>query len=316
MGDESNKIVLAGAFDGVAVNAAQDLGDVEVVRDPTAAELRRAVADCHALIVRSWVPVDESILTAAPKLRVIGRAGVGFENVDIECAKARGVTVCYTPAASTDAVADLTVGLMIAVLRNIVHSDRAVRSGRFYEARKDSTGPELHNLTIGIIGLGRIGKAVARRCQQGFHMRVIYHDVVEMDALDFDASPRPQDGIYQESDVISLHVPLTLQTRGLIDSDSLARFRRGAVLINTSRGAVVDTAALTDALISGGLAGAGLDVVHPEPLPAGHPLLARPHTVLTPHIGARTVLALLRMQAVVEDVGRVLQGQEPLHAIP
>jgi phosphoglycerate dehydrogenase-like enzyme len=235
-----------------------------------------------------------------------------LDNIDVQTAHDRGITVVYTPAASTDAVADLAVGLMIAVIRGIAVGDAAVRQDRFAEARASCVGRELSELTLGIIGLGRIGRAVARRCRLGFGMNVLYNDVVEPGWLEFTATPVDKTSLMQSSDIISLHVPLTNQTRGMIDSHVLRDVRPGTVLINTSRGAVVDSGALAVALADGQLAGAGLDVVGPEPLPPDHPLLHAPNVVFTPHIGARTHGGLARMNAVVDDVIRVLKGESPV----
>ncbi len=242
---------------------------------------------------------------------MIGRGGSGLENIDVVTARRRGISVVYTPAAATDAVADLTVGLMISLLRNITTSDVMVRSGLFAAAREKSIGFELAELVLGIVGLGRIGKAVARRCRQGFGMTILYNDIVQPGPLDFVATPAKKEQLYRQADVVSLHVPLTDQTRHLIGDAALAQFKKGAILINTARGAVVDGNALARGLAAGKPAGAALDVFDPEPLPADHPLMAAPNTLFTPHIGARTHSSLARMNAVIEDVIKVLQGKPP-----
>ncbi|MCH7838676.1 MAG: hypothetical protein IID38_00360, partial [Planctomycetes bacterium] len=227
--------------------------------------------------------------------------------IDVEAARERGILVIHTPDAATSAVADLTLGLMIALVRRITTCDAAVRAGRFAEERSQYETPELSELTLGIVGLGRIGKAVARRCYHGFAMRILYNDILDAQPLDFEATPTDKAQLFRQADVVSLHLPLTEQTRRLIDGEALTQFKRGSFLINTARGAVVDSAALAHALESGQLAGAALDVFDPEPLPKGHPLLTAPHTLFTPHVGARSRTGLTRMNAVVDEVIRTLE---------
>ncbi len=308
MPDQSLHIVFAEKFDDAAVEKMRSVGRVSVLDACDQETLALAVRDCDALLVRSSTRVTRALLDQAKRLRVIGRGGVGTENIDIRAAHQRGIAVVYTPAAATDAVADLTVGLMIALIRQIRSADISVREGRFHEARERAHSFELHALKLGIIGLGRIGRAMARRCRHGFGMSILYNDIVFPGRLDFVATPVAKDELYRQADVVSLHVPLTDQTRRLIDAEALALFKQGSLLINTARGAVVDSEALARALYSGGLGGAALDVFEPEPLPAGHPLLEAPNTLFAPHIGARTRAGLSRMNAVVDDVISVLQG--------
>jgi phosphoglycerate dehydrogenase-like enzyme len=191
--------------------------------------------------------------------------------------------------------------------------DAAVRYGGFEQARRTTCLCELSELTLGIVGLGRIGKAVARRCRHGFGMRILYNDIVSPGWLDFAATPVGKEELYNTSDVVSLHVPLTDETKYLINAGALAKFKPQAILLNTSRGAVVDSEALAHALSSGAIAGAALDVFDPEPLPPNHALMHAPNTLFSPHVGARTVGGLARMNEVVEDVIRVLEGKQPLY---
>jgi D-3-phosphoglycerate dehydrogenase len=303
--------VFAEPYDASSVERMRAVGQVTLLENCAEESLKQAVRQGDALLVRSSAKVTRGVLAEADRLKVIGRAGVGLENIDLEAARERGISVVHTPAASTEAVADLTVGLMIAVLRGILAGDAAVRGGDFLEARRRLVGPELNDLTLGIVGLGRIGRAVARRCRHGFGMRIIYNDIVQIGLLDFVATSVSKEQLYREADVVSLHVPLTEETKGLINEAALSTFKPGAALINTARGAVVDGEGLARALERGAIGGAGLDVTDPEPLPPGHPLLVAPHTVFTPHAGARTPGSLARMNAVVEDVIRVLGGETP-----
>jgi D-3-phosphoglycerate dehydrogenase len=309
-------IVVAEPYEGSAVSRLEQLGRVTVLDTCDEQALVDAVRDAHALLIRSRACVTRVVLEAGPHLRVVGRGGVGIENVDVQSAYELGIAVVFTPGAATEAVADLTVGLMLDLVRRIHPADAAVRSGHFLDFREASVDRELSELTLGVIGLGRIGKAVARRCRAGFRMNVLYNDIVEPGFIDFVALPVDKAELYRRADVVSLHVPLTDQTRQLIDDAALAGFKHGAILINTARGAVVDGEAVARALNSGHLGGAALDVFDPEPPPPTHPLMTAPNTLFTPHLGARTHRGLARMNDVVDDVVAVLRGEQPRFCAP
>lgn len=311
MPDLPFKIVVAERFEPWAVERLRAAGEVRELSACDQATLLAAVADADALLVRTYAKVTNEVIAAAPRLRVIGRGGVGLENIDVAAARAAGIAVVHTPAAATEAVADLAVGLMLGVLRRIREADAAVREERWREVRDGAASREMGELRLGIVGMGRIGRAVARRCRHGFGMRVLYNDIADVGPLDTPAERVDRPRLYAESDIVSLHVPLTEQTRGMIGARELAQFKPGALLINTARGAVVDGAALAQALVEQHLGGAGLDVFDVEPLPTGHPLLAAPHTLLTPHIAARTIGGLHRMNEVVEEVIAVLMRGQP-----
>jgi D-3-phosphoglycerate dehydrogenase len=305
------QIVFAEHYDEWAIERMRSAGNVTILDSCDEETLCNAVPGFDALLVRSTACVSEAVLDRADRLRVVGRGGVGLENIDIEAARRRGIAVVYTPAAATESVADLAVGLMIGILRRIRWADAAVREGTFMEARRNARSVDLLELTLGIVGLGRIGRAVARRCHRGFGMTVVYNDIVAPGPLDFTATPLEKDELYAQADIVSLHVTLTELTRHLIDEQTLSRFKPGALLVNTSRGAVVDSDALARALAAGSLGGAALDVFEPEPLPLDHPLQYAPNTLFTPHLAARTHGGLHRMNAVVEDVLGVLSGKPP-----
>jgi D-3-phosphoglycerate dehydrogenase len=276
----------------------------QVVRAPRGDEetLGGLIADCDALIVRTYNRVTRRLLEAGRRLRVVGVAGVGVDNVDVAAAAELGIAVLNTPSAATDAVADLAVALMLQLLRPIPRLAEQYRRGEFRAARVQPHGRDLGELTVGIVGMGRIGSRVGRTCAAGFGARVVYNDIVAVGPFDFPAEAVAKDALWTASDIVTLHVPLTDQTRTLVNGDVLAGLRATALLINTARGGVVDTAALTAALQEGRLAGAGLDVVEPEPLPPAHPLFACEHCILTPHIAARTQRGMQRMCAVVDRV--------------
>jgi len=220
----------------------------------------------------------------------------------------------HTPAACTDAVADLTVGLILGLQRQIVYCDGKLRQGEFASLRAGTPkAGELQHQTLGVIGMGRIGRAVSSRLSSGFGMRVIYYDIIEIGWLPFAAESKDgAEAVYRQADVITLHVPLTKLTRHMIDAKALTHFKRGSYLINTSRGPVVDPHALAEALKSEHLAGAAIDVHDPEPPPPGYPLLSAPNCVLTPHIASRTREGLAAMNDVVDDVIGVLAGKPPM----
>lgn len=279
----------------------------EVVRPPDTTEstLIAAIGDCDALIARTNLPITAALIAAGRRLRVIGVAGVGIDNVDTAAAAERGIRVLHTPGASSDAVAELSVLLMLQMLRSTPALAEAYRAGDFHGARATAHGRELRGLTVGVLGMGRIGRRVGRIVAAGFGGRVLYNDIVDVGLLDFPASPVDKSTLWSESDILTLHVPLTPQTRNLIDAAVFAQMKPGAALVNTARGAVVDTAALLGALnapAESGLAGAALDVTDPEPLPLHHPLLHHPRCIVTPHIAARTASGLRRMFGIVDDV--------------
>lgn len=263
--------------------------------------LLELIAQADALIARTHTPVTRSLLEAGKRLRVVGVAGVGVDRVDLTAAAELGVTVLHTPGAASDAVAEFTVHLMLELLRPLRALSASYAAGRFHDARREPHGAELRDCTVGIVGMGRIGSRVGR-ILSGVGARIVYNDIAPVGPFDFAATPLEKRALWTASDVVTLHVPLTPETRGLIDAQVLGQFKPGARLINTARGAAVDTHALLTSLRTGALAGAALDVTDPEPLPPEHPLFTMPQCVLTPHVAARTYGGLARMYAVVDDV--------------
>lgn len=297
-----------------AVDRLRGVADVIEARGWDEQSVAESIGDCDGLVVRSKTAVTAAVLDAAPRLRVVGRAGVGLDRIDVQAAHARGVKVVYTPWASTNAVAELAVGLMLSLERHIAVGDRMVRASRYAAAREALVGRELRGLTLGVVGMGRIGSAVAGVCCAGLGMRIVYNDIGAVGPFSFDARAVDKEALYADSDVVSLHVPLTGATRGMIGEAELAVFKPTTTLINTSRGAVVNSGALASALGAGRLAGAALDVLDVEPPPGDHALLTAPRCLLSPHVGARTPQALGGMEGVVEDVIAVLEGRLPRHS--
>ncbi|OYT40572.1 MAG: 3-phosphoglycerate dehydrogenase [Desulfurococcales archaeon ex4484_58] len=284
------KVLVAAPIHEKAVELLREKGFEVIYREePDEDELVKLIRDVEVLIVRSKPIVTRRVIMAGDKLRIIARAGVGLDNIDLEAARERNIKVINAPEAATNSVAELAIGLMLAVLRKIAYSDRMMRSGEW--VKKKAMGYELGGKTLGIVGMGRIGRTVARIAYHGFGMRIIYYDVVRC-KREFEEEVKAKyvdlETLFRESDIVTLHVPLTPETRHLVNEDKLRLMKKTAILINTSRGGVVDTNALVKALSEGWIAGAGLDVYEEEPLPPNHPLTRLDNVVLTPHIGAST----------------------------
>jgi D-3-phosphoglycerate dehydrogenase len=268
-----------------------NLLDVEVQTGLSESEVTVAVADAAALIVRSQTKVTAPIINAAKKLRVIGRAGVGVDNVDVETATRRGVVVLNAPGANTISTAEHTFSLLLSLGRNIARADATVKAGTW--DRKNLEGVELYNKTLGVIGMGRIGSELSRRAI-AFGMRVVafdpYLSVSRARSLQVELV-EDLDELLPLADFISLHTPLTAETRHILNAERLAKTKRGVRVINCARGGLIDEAALAEAISNGHVAGAALDVFEKEPLPADSPLRRISKLVLTPHLGASTAEA-------------------------
>ncbi len=263
--------------------------------------------------------IDCNLLQQAKNLRIIAQYAVGYDNIDIECATRLGIYVTNTPGVLTEATAELTWALILATARRIVEADHFVRWGEWWRTRtgwhpKMMLGVELKGKTLGIIGLGRIGSRVAEIAVKGFGMKVIYYDVVRREDLEKELGIeyRDLDQLLQEADIVSIHVPLTKETYHLINEERLRKMKKGAILINTARGKVIDTEALVKALREGWIAAAGLDVFEEEPLPPNHPLTAFKNVVLAPHIGSATYETRHAMaELVAENLIAFYEGREP-----
>ncbi|MGN6187688.1 MAG: 2-hydroxyacid dehydrogenase, partial [Conexibacter sp.] len=252
--------------------------------------------------------IDAPFLDANPQLKVIANYAVGLDNVDLAAARRHGIAVGNTPDVLTDATADLAFALLLAAARRLPQAANAVRQGSWGTWHPDGfLGADLVGATLGIVGAGRIGEAVARRAS-GFEMRVLKTT---------SRGGTPLETLLEQSDFVSLHVPLTPQTHHLIDADALARMKPTAILVNTARGQVIDQRALIDALHAGTIAGAALDVADPEPLPADHPLLQAPNVLVLPHIGSATIRTRTQMtHLAVDNVLAGLAGEPLPHPAP
>ena len=283
---------------------------------PSEAELAAEVADADALITLVTDPVTEAVLEAGRNLKIVGQYGVGVDNIDRSAAAALGIVVTNTPNVLTDATADLTMALLLALARRVVEGDRMVRAGLFSGWRPDLLlGTDLKGKLFGVLGPGRIGRAVARRAR-AFGMTVLACGRSPREEGNPDDPPRVSfEDLLRRCDVVSIHLPLNEETRGLFDDETLAKMKPGSWLLNTSRGPIVEEAALARALASGHLAGAGLDVYQNEP--AVHTgLLQSDRVILMPHAGSATIETRREMaRMVVEDVRRVLSGEKPFRAV-
>lgn len=285
-------------------------------RDPAA--LARAAAGADALVVRNETRVDGRLLAAAPRLRVVGRLGSGLDNVDVEAARRRGVTVVYAPEAHADSVAEHALALLLALARRIPAADRHVRAGGW--DRVAYQGTELRGKTLAVLGFGRVGRRVAVLAR-GLGMRVLaHHPRKPPDHPDWAAAGAEPVGLrelFAAADALSIHLPLTPATRRFVDARRLAWLRPGALLVNTGRGEVLDERALLVALRSGRLGGAALDVRRREPPPRPDPLARLPNVILTPHVAGLTQEAQRRVACqVAADVLRVLRGEPPQWPVP
>ncbi len=285
----ARRILVADELSDEGIAILRGAGEVVVRKGMDEKALRDALAGFDALVVRSATRVTARALEGADRLALIGRAGIGVDNIDVEAATARGIIVMNTPEAGAVTTGELAFSLLLALARKIPAADAALRSGRWEKTR--FTGVEIQGKTLGILGLGRIGRVVAER-GKGFEMQVLAHDPW------VDARNAPPwirmvglDELLAQSDFLSVHVPLADSTHHLLNAERLAQMKPGARLVHAARGGIVDEQALVAALRDGHLAGAALDVFEQEPLPADHPLLQLENVVLTPHLGASTAEA-------------------------
>lgn len=305
----NHKILISDGLDGRGQSILRAAADVDF-RDKTSAEdLLQIVADYDALVIRGQTRVTADVLDAASRLKVIGRAGVGVDNIDLESAKKHSVTVVNAPTSTTVAVAELAFGLLLAVAREIPRADVSMKQGQWN--KKQFEGVELNGKTLGIIGFGRIGMEVGKRAA-AFGMNVVVYDpnVKEHELVESNGEPVSLQDLFAWSDFISLHLPLNVQTRDLLGPMAFSQMKDGVRLISTARGGIIDEEALLNALKSGKVAGAALDVFEKEP-PGLTELVAHPRVVATPHIGAQTAEAQSRAaEDIANEVLSALRGKD------
>ncbi len=304
------KILITDGLDERGQSILRASAHVDEKNGLSAEELTAAIPDYDALVVRGQTRVTADLLKAASRLKVVGRAGVGVDNIDLEAAKKNKIAVVNAPTSTTTAVAELAFGLLLAVARDIPRADAAMKQGEWL--KKQLEGVELSGKTLGIIGYGRIGIEVGRRAA-AFGMNVIVYDpnVTEEELSHSDAEPVSLQDLYAWSDFISLHLPLNVQTRDLIGPQAFAQMKQDVRIVSTARGGIIGEDALLDALKSGKVAGVGLDVFENEP-PGLTELVSHPRVIATPHVGAQTVEAQSRAaEDIAREVLSALRG-EPL----
>jgi glyoxylate reductase len=298
----------------LAAHARVEVWDRET--PPPYAELTRRAREADAILTMVTDKIDASLIASAPRLRAISNMAVGLDNIDIAAATRAGIAVGHTPGVLTEATADLAFALLMAAARRVAQGDREVRSGKWSTwGPAVLLGPDVFGATLGIIGWGKIGRAMARRAV-GFNLRVVYATRSRRGRKSSEeiagAKAVSLKRLLAISDFVSLHVPLTRETRHLIGAKEFASMKRGAIVINTARGAVVDQKALYRSLKSGKLGGAGLDVTDPEPIAPNDPLLKLPNVVITPHIGSASYSSRYKMaQIATDNIIAVLNGRKP-----
>ena len=280
-------------------------------------DLLREIAQADALVTRGGVRVTREAMMASRGLKAIGVHGVGVDHIDLRAAGELGILVFNTPTALTEAVAEMTIGMMLSLTRRIVSADRAVRSGQWNRKYTDLIGVDLMGKTVGIIGLGRIGSAVARRLRP-FGVKMVYYDLQDRRDIEHELGLKrvSLEELIQQSDIISIHLPLTPETRGLISRREFEMMKDGVYIINTARGGIIVQEDLIEALSSGKVSGAALDVFEREPLEVESPLIKMDNVILTPHLGASSAEAMRRMAVeVAEGIIRISRGERPKNIV-
>lgn len=312
-----SRVLPGGAAPGSPLALLHDAADVDVWEahtPPSPEALLHRAEGAEALLTVLTERVDGALLDAAPRVRVVANMAVGYDNIDVPACTERGVLVTNTPGVLTDATADMAWALLLAAARRLPEGDAALRGGAWGPWHPTwLLGHRVSGATLGIVGPGRIGRAVAERAG-GFGMTVLYAG--RRAVADFPGTFVPLDDLLARAEYVSMHVPLTPETTRMCDASFFAQMRPDAIFVNTTRGGVVDQPALIEALRTGRIAGAGLDVMTPEPLPVGDPLLTAPHLVVAPHLGSatletRTAMARLAVQGVIAG----LERQAPPNAV-
>jgi D-3-phosphoglycerate dehydrogenase / 2-oxoglutarate reductase len=302
-------VLLTHSIDPEAVRLISSVAEVRILSQPDEAGLLREIVEADALLVR--MPVTAEAIRAGKRLRVVARHGVGLDYIPVDVCTELGIPVTFTPDANTESVAEHVIGSMIALAHRIAPADRAIRQGN-WSWRDNNVGLDLFGRTLGVIGLGRIGSRVSEVAHQAFRMKVLFHDpYLPPDFVGPAGVTRINlDELLSRSDFVTIHVPLTPQTKHMLNSARIGSMKRGAFLINAARGGLVETAALAKALVDHHLAGAALDVLEDEPPRSDNPLLGLENVLITPHSAALTEEAMSRMgMTAAEDIVRVLRGQ-------
>jgi D-3-phosphoglycerate dehydrogenase len=294
----------------------EEKAEICFARSLEEASLIKEVKEINGIIIRANGKVNRRLMESAPKLKVVGRHGVGVENIDLEAATEKGIWVVNTPDANDISVAEHFFGLALILSKMLKKADIALREGRF-EARYQYIGNELHGKALGILGFGRIGRAVGRIGHKGFDMKILYYDALRYEEMEKElkATKASLKEVLSESDYISINLPMLPETKGLLGGREFGWMKPSAFIINLARGPIWDEKVLHQVLKEKKIAGAGSDVYELEPASKGHPLFELENFVGTPHMAAHTEEALRRMSLVAEDVIRVLEGKTPVHPV-
>lgn len=316
MNNNTYKVLISDPVDDACISVLKDEGyTVDKKTGLKEDQICEIIGEYHILIVRSGTQVTEKIIENGTNLKIIGRAGTGVDNIDLAAATRKGIIVMNTPGGNTVSTAEHAISMLMALARNIPQACAALREGTW--DRKTYRGVELYGKTIGIIGLGKVGREVAVRLQ-GFSMNVIGYDPLVADDMiaKLNIESVSLDELFRRSDYITIHTPLTDDTRDLLNADTLQKCKRGVRIVNCARGGIVNEQALLDTLNSGHVAGAALDVFNEEPPPADYPLLQHPKAVLTPHLGASTVEAQEKVAVqIAHQIADVLQERSLVGAV-
>jgi D-3-phosphoglycerate dehydrogenase / 2-oxoglutarate reductase len=306
-------VLLTHSIDPEAVRLISSVAEVRILSQPDEAGLLREIAEADALLVR--MPITAQAIRAGKRLRVVARHGVGLDYIPVDVCTELGIPVTFTPDANTESVAEHVIGSMLSLAHRMAPADRAIRNGN-WSWRDTNIGLDLFGRTLGIIGFGRIGSRVAEVADQAFRMKVLVHDPYLPANLSGTrgVTSASLDELLSKSDFVTIHAPLTPETRHLLNSARIGSMKRGAFLINAARGGLVDTEALAKALSTHHLAGAALDVLEDEPPKSDNPLLGLENVLITPHSAALTEEAMSRMgMTAAEDIVRVLRGETAIN---
>jgi len=310
------KVLLYEDMDETGKALLKEKAEIFFARSLEEDSLIKEVKEVSGIIIRANGKVSRRLMESAPKLKVVGRHGVGVENIDLEAATEKGIWAVNTPDANDISVAEHFFGLALILSKMLKKADIALREGRF-EARYQYIGNELHGKTLGILGFGRIGRAVGRIGHKGFDMRVLYYDALRYEEMEKELNAKKVSlgEVLSQSDYISINLPMLPETKGLLGEREFGLMKPSAFIINLARGPIWDEKALYKVLKERKIAGAGSDVYEVEPAAKGHPLFDLENFVGTPHMAAHTEEALRRMSLVAEDVIRVLEGKTPVHPV-
>jgi D-3-phosphoglycerate dehydrogenase len=310
------KILLYEDMHEAGKNLLRERGEILFAKSLDEACLMEEVKECDGIIIRANGKVSRRVIESAPRLKVIGRHGVGVENIDLDTATKKGIWVVNTPDANDISVAEHFFGLALNLSKILKKADVALREGR-WEARYEYIGRELHGKTLGVLGFGRIGRAVGRIGHQGFDMKVLYYDALRYEETEKEIGAKKVslEEVLSQSDFISINLPMLPSTEGLLEEREFGLMKPSAYIINLARGPIWDEKALCAALKERRIAGAGTDVFETEPTPKDNPLFRLENFIATPHMAAHTEEALRRMSLVAEDVLCVLEGKVPVYPV-